>query len=50
MSASENLSSSSFDEDTIWLEDDMLPQDFDSTGHRDLSALQDEDDSMVSDY
>ena len=48
LSASQNLNSSRFDDDTVWPDDDMLPEDFDSTGHRDLSALQDEEDDMVS--
>ena len=48
LTSSVNLHASRFDEDTIWPDDDMLPEDFDVTSHRDLSALQDEEEDTVS--
>ena len=45
-----NLNSSRYDEDTIWPDDDLLPDDFDATTHSDLSSLKDEEDNSVSDY
>lgn len=38
-----NLNACRFDEETIWPEPEMLPEDFDSTYSDDLSALKDED-------
>ena len=48
LTASVNLHASRYDDDTIWPDDDMLPEDFDVTNHRDLSALQDDEDEVVS--
>ncbi len=46
-----NLNACRFDEETIWPETEMLPEDFDSTYSDDLSALKDEDEeSSVEDY
>ncbi len=49
-SASENLSACRFDEETMWPENDNLPEDFDASYSSDLSSLQDEDDYSQSDY
>ena len=49
-SSSENLVAARYDTDTVWPEDDMLPEGFDATYSDDLSALKDDEDSMVSDY
>ena len=49
-SMSENLSASRFDEETIWPDNENLPEDFDTTCSSDLSSLQDEDDFEQSDY
>ena len=50
-SASVNLSACRFDEDTVWPEADMLPEDFDSQYSEDLSSLKDKDDeNTVEDY
>lgn len=38
-----NLNACRFDEETIWPEPEMLPEDFDSTYKDDLSSLKDED-------
>ena len=48
LTASVNLVAARYDDDTIWPDDDMLPTDFDGTDHKDLSALQDEEDDVVS--
>lgn len=46
-----NLSACRFDEETIWPEAQMLPEDFDSTCSDDLSSLRDDDeDGSASDY
>ena len=46
-----NMSACRFDEDTIWPEAIMLPEDFDSTYSEDLSSLKDKDDDAgVGDY
>lgn len=51
LSAVYNLNACRFDEETIWPDIEMLPEDFDSTYSDDLSLLKDEDDeSVVSDY
>ena len=42
-----NLNASRYDEDTIWPDEDMLPEDFDGTGHKDLSALQDDEEEIT---
>lgn len=45
-----NLTACRFDEETVWPEQEMLPEDFDATYNDDLSSLKDEDDSSVGDY
>ena len=49
-SASENLNACRFDEDTIWPDNEYLPEDFDTSYSSDLSSLRDEDDYEQSDY
>lgn len=50
-SSSCNLNACRFDEDTVWPDSDMLPEDFDTRCSDDLSSLKDKDDDMgVSDY
>ncbi len=49
-SMSENLNACRFDEDTIWPDNEYLPEDFDTNYSSDLSSLQDEDDYEQSDY
>ncbi len=39
-----NLNACRFDEETVWPDLDMLPEDFDPTYSDDLSSLKDEDD------
>ena len=46
----ENLNACRFDEDTIWPENEYLPEDFDTSYSSDLSSLQDDDDFEQSDY
>lgn len=51
LSASYNLSACRFDEETIWPEPEMLPEDFDATYREDLSSLKDEEEEeFSSDY
>ena len=50
LTASYNLHASRYDGDTVWPEDDLLPEDFDVTSHDDLSSLKDEEDSEIGDY
>lgn len=50
LSGSENLSACRFDDTTIWPDNDMLPEDFDTTSTKDLSALEDEDEPVNQDY
>lgn len=50
LSSAENLSACRFDEETIWPDNEYLPEDFDSKYDSDLSSLQDEDDYEQSDY
>lgn len=45
-----NLSACRFDEETIWPEPEMLPEDFDTTYNDDLSALKDEEEEGSEDY
>lgn len=48
-----NLNACRFDEETIWPDPEMLPEDFDSTYSDDLSSLKDEDEDeefSTSDY
>ncbi len=49
-SMAENLSACRFDEETVWPDNEYLPEDFDSNYSSDLSSLQDEDDYQQSDY
>ena len=49
-SMAENLNASRFDEETVWPDDDMLPEDFDGKYSSDLSSLKDDDDYEQSDY
>ena len=50
LTAAENLNSARYDNDTIWPDDDMLPEGFDMACSDDLSSLKDDEDSMVEDY
>ena len=50
LSTCENLVSSRYDEDTIWPEDDLLPDNFDAVCTNDLSALKDDEDNNIQDY
>lgn len=45
-----NLNACRFDEETIWPEIEMLPEDFDSTYSDDLSSLKDEDENSADEY
>ena len=45
-----DLSACRFDEETVWPDNEYLPEDFDSKYSSDLSSLQDEDDYQQSDY
>lgn len=45
-----NLNACRFDEETIWPEADMLPEEFDASYSDDLSSLKDEDDSQIEEY
>ncbi len=49
-SMAENLSACRFDEDTVWPDNDNLPENFDASYSSDLSSLRDEDDFEQSDY
>ena len=49
-SMAENLSACRFDEDTIWPDNEYLPEDFDTSYSSDLSSLRDDDDFESSDY
>ncbi len=49
-SMSENLSACRFDEDTVWPDNEYLPEDFDTNYSSDLSSLKDDDDFEQSDY
>lgn len=49
-SMSENLSACRFDEETVWPDDEMLPEDFDGKYSSDLSSLNDDEDFGPSDY
>lgn len=50
LSMSENLSACRFDEETVWPDNEYLPEDFDTNYSSDLSSLQDEDDYQQLDY
>ncbi len=45
-----NLNACRFDEETIWPEPEMLPEDFDSTYSDDLSSLKDDEDKHAEEY
>lgn len=45
-----NLNACRFDEETVWPESIMLPEDFDSTINDDLSSLKDDDDNVSDEY
>ena len=49
-SAADNMDAVRFDESTIWPDTDMLPEDFDTTYTKDLSSLEDDEDSSSGDY
>ena len=49
-SAAENLNACRFDEETVWPDNEYLPEDFDTNYSSDLSSLQDDDDYQQSDY
>lgn len=50
LSASENLIACRFDESTVWPDLELLPEEFDTTYSKDLSSLEDDDDSAVNEY
>lgn len=50
LTAAVNLNASRYDEDTVWPDEDLLPEDFDGANHKDLSALQDDEDTEPSDW
>lgn len=50
LSMAENLSACRFDEETVWPDNEYLPEDFDSKYSSDLSSLQDDEDYEQSDY
>ena len=50
LSASYNLHASRYDSDTVWPDNDMMPEDFEANYSDDLSSLKDEEDNQVSDY
>ena len=50
LSMAENLSACRFDEETVWPDNEYLPEDFDAKYSSDLSSLQDEEDYPQSDY
>lgn len=45
-----NLNACRFDDETVWPETDMLPEDFDLTYKDDLSSLKDEEDETTEEY
>lgn len=50
LAGSYNLNACRFDEETIWPEPVMLPEDFDSTYSDDLSSLKDDEDGEAGEY
>ena len=48
-SSSANLSACRFDEETIWPDTDLLPDDFDASYVTDLSSMQDDEDRPQED-
>ncbi len=45
-----NLNACRFDEETIWPEPEMLPEDFDATYSDDLSLLKDDEEDLLQEY
>lgn len=45
-----NMNACRFDEETVWPEIDMLPEDFDSTYNDDLASLKDDEDGVAEEY
>ena len=50
LAGSYNLSACRFDEDTIWPDPEMLPEDFDSSYTADIASLEDDEESDNMDY
>jgi uncharacterized protein YjbI with pentapeptide repeats len=50
LSASVNLDASRYDSETVWPDQDMMPEDFEGIYNSDLSSLQDDDDNSSIDY
>ena len=50
LSASVNLHACRFDEDTVWPDNELMPEGFDAQYSDDLSSLKDDEDSVVGDY
>ena len=50
LSMAEHLNACRFDEETVWPDNEYLPEDFDTKYSSDLSSLQDDDDYQQSDY
>ena len=49
-SMAENLNACRFDEETVWPDNEYLPEDFDTQYSDDLSSLKDDDDYTQTDY
>lgn len=50
LTGSVNLCACRFDEDTVWPDPEFMPEDFDASYSADLSSLQDDEESAISDY
>ena len=50
LTAAVNLNAARYDEDTVWPDDDLMPEDFDGASHKDLSSLQDDEEEVSSDW
>ncbi len=50
LTASINLHACRFDEDTIWPDNEFMPEGFDAQYSDDLSSLKDDEDAVVGDY
>ncbi len=50
LSMAENLNACRFDDETVWPDNEYLPEDFDTKYSSDLSSLQDDEDYENSDY
>lgn len=50
LSASKNLTACRFDDTTIWPDPELLPEEYDTSFSKDLSALDDDDDYRVEEY